>query len=131
VVFLLDTNSVSDLIRNPRGNVAARIAEVGEHNVCTSIIVAAELRYGVAKRGGRRFAGRVEEVLTACGVVALETPVDTTYGRLRADLERRGQPIGGNDLWIAAHALTLRHTLVTANEREFARVPRLKCVNWL
>ena len=131
MAFLLDTNIVSDLIRNPQGSSAARLAEVGEQNVCTSIIVAAELRYGVAKRGGRRFARKVEEVLATCEVVALGAPVDTIYGRLRADLERRGQPIAGNDLLIAAHALALGHTLVTANQREFARVPGLKCENWL
>ena len=129
--YLLDTNVVSALVRDPRGPVTARITEVGETNVCTTVIVAAELSYGAAKKGSRRLADQLEAVLTALDVLPLEPPVDTTYGELRARLERAGRPIGGNDLLIAAHALTLEHTLVTANEREFARVTGLGVENWL
>ena len=99
--------------------------------VCTSIVVAAELRYGAAKKGSARLTAQLEAVLQALPVVPLESFSDATYGRLRARLEKDGQPIGGNDLLIAAHAVTLGHTLVTDNEREFARVTDLKCENWL
>lgn len=131
VVYLLDTNVVSDLVRAPRGRAADRVRIVGDAAVCTSIVVAAELRYGAAKRGSARLTAQLEAVLQALPVVALEPPTDATYGRLRAELEGAGQPIGGNDLLIAAHAVTLGHTLVTDNEREFARVPGLRCENWL
>ena len=129
--YLLDTNIVSDLVRNPQGRVSSRIREVGEDRVCTSIIVSAELRYGAVKRGSRRLAGQLEAVLSALEVLPLEAPTDTVYAGLRAFLEQAGRPIGGNDLLIAAQALALRHTIVTDNEREFSRIETLACENWL
>lgn len=129
--YLLDTNIVSDLVRNPQGQVTERIRELGEEQVCTSVIVAAELRYGVAKKGSARLAAQLEAVLRVLDVLAFEPPADTTYGVLRTRLERVGQPIGANDLLIAAHAVALGHTIVTDNEREFSRVESLSCENWL
>jgi tRNA(fMet)-specific endonuclease VapC len=129
--YLLDTNIVSDLVRRPQGQTAQRIRDVGEAQVCTSIIVAAELRYGAAKRGALRLSAQLEAVLGALDVLPLEPPADVAYGRLRADLERIGRPVGGNDLLIAAHAIALGHTIVTDNEREFARIEGLACENWL
>jgi tRNA(fMet)-specific endonuclease VapC len=131
VRFLLDTNIVSDLVRHPRGRIADRIAEVGEQHICTSIIVAAELRYGAAKKGSSRLTAQLEAVLAAVDVLALEAPADTVYGELRAQLERAGQSIGANDLLIAAHARALGHTVVTDNEREFSRIDDLRVENWL
>jgi tRNA(fMet)-specific endonuclease VapC len=129
--FLLDTNVVSDLVRHPRGMIFDRISEVGEEDVCTSIIVAAELRYGSAKKNSSRLAAQLEAVLGAIEVLPLEAPVDAVYGVIRASLERTGQPIGGNDLLIAAHALALGLTVVTDNEREFSRIDNLRVENWL
>ncbi len=129
--YLLDTNILADLVRNPQGRVAERIREVGETEVCTSIIVAAELRYGAAKKGSPRLYAQVEAILGALDVLPFEAPADAAYGRLRARLERAGQPIGANDLLIAAHTLALGHALVTANEREFARIDDLRRENWL
>ncbi|HYA79661.1 MAG TPA: type II toxin-antitoxin system VapC family toxin [Methylocystis sp.] len=129
--YLLDTNILSNLIRNPRGAVLSNIARVGEMNVCTSIVVAAELRYGCAKNGSKRLLEAVEKVLGELDVLALEAPADLEYGRLRAQLEHEGRPIGGNDLLIAAHALAVDATIVTANVAEFARVEGLRVENWL
>lgn len=129
--YLLDTNIVSDLIRNPQGRVAQHVRRVGEARVCTSIIVAAELRCGAAKKRSPRLTAQLQAVLGAIEVLALEAPVDATYGQLRAQLEITGKPVGGNDLLIAAQALALGYTIVTDNEREFARVPKLACENWL
>jgi tRNA(fMet)-specific endonuclease VapC len=129
--FLLDTNIVSELMRHPHGRIADRIAKVGEQHVCTSIIVAAELRYGVARKDSLRLTKQLESVLSAVDVLALESPIDTIYGELRARLERVGQTIGANDLLIAAHALALGHTVVTDNEREFSRINDLRVENWL
>ncbi len=70
-------------------------------------------------------------MLGALDVVPFEAPADPTYGLLRARLEKAGQPIGGNDLLIAAQAVALGHTIVTNNEREFARIEDLACENWL
>jgi tRNA(fMet)-specific endonuclease VapC len=129
--FLLDTNIVSDLVRHPQGRIARRIAEIGEQHVCTSIIVAAELRYGAAKKASLRLSAQLEAVLGAVDVLALEAPADVIYGELRARLEKAGQPIGANDLLIAAQALALGHTIVTDNEREFSRIGDLPVENWL
>jgi tRNA(fMet)-specific endonuclease VapC len=129
--FLLDTNIVSDLVRNPQGRVADRIREFGEAQVCTSIIVAAELRYGAAKKGSAALTRQVEAVLGALDVLPLEAPADTTYGLIRARLDRIGRPVGGNDLLIAAHAIAHGCTIVTDNTGEFARIDGIVCENWL
>jgi tRNA(fMet)-specific endonuclease VapC len=129
--YLLDTNIVSDLVRNPHGRITHRIRKVGEAQVCTSIIVAAELRYGSAKKGSPRLAAQLEAVLAALEVLPFEAPADTTYGLIRSRLEKGGKPIGANDLLIAAHVIALGHVLVTDNEREFARVDGLRYENWL
>jgi tRNA(fMet)-specific endonuclease VapC len=129
--YLLDTNILSDLIRNPQGRVAEQIRKLGEAEVCTSIVVAGELRYGAAKRGALGLSSRLEAVLGVLEVLALESPVDAVYGAIRTQLERAGTPIGGNDLLIAAHAKSLGFTVVTDNEREFSRVEGLVCANWL
>jgi tRNA(fMet)-specific endonuclease VapC len=129
--FLLDTNIVSDIVRHPRGKIANRISEVGEGDVCTSIIVAAELRYGATKKNSPRLTAQLEAVLGALVVLALEAPAELRYGKIRASLERKGRPIGANDLLIAAHAQSLDLTLVTDNEREFSRVDGLRIENWL
>src|SRR6202167_5065507 len=129
--YLLDTNIVSDLVRDPQGRVAQQIRKVGEAQVCTSIIVAAELRYGAAKKGSPRLSAQLEAVLGALEVLPFEPPVDAAYGSLRARLEQAGPPIGANDLLIAAHALALGYTIITDNEREFARVEDLQRQNWL
>jgi tRNA(fMet)-specific endonuclease VapC len=128
---MLDTNIISDLIRNPRGKAAKRIARVGEDNICTSIIVAAELRYGCAKSGSRRLLKAVEDLLGEINVLAFDVPADANYGEIRAELETAGKPIGGNDLLIAAHAYAIGAAVVTANTGEFKRIRGLKVENWL
>jgi tRNA(fMet)-specific endonuclease VapC len=129
--YLLDTNIISALVREPRGVIAERIREVGEANVCTSIIVAAELRYGAAKKNSPRLSAQLELVIDALEVLPFEAPADSSYGAIRAQLERAGKLIGGNDLLIAAQAFAGGYTFVTDNQREFARVEGLRVENWL
>ena len=129
--YLLDTNIVSDLVRHPQGQVAQRIRKVGEAQVCTSIIVAAELRYGAAKKRSPRLSAQLEAVLGALEVLPFETPADAVYGLLRTELEQTGKPIGANGLLFAAQAIALGYTIVTDNEGEFARVKNLQRENWL
>jgi len=129
--YLLDTNIVSDLVRNPQGKVAQHIRKVGEAQVCTSIIVAAELRYGATKKGSPRLLAQLEAVLGALEVLPFEVPADAAYGLLRTRLEQVGRPIGANDLLIAAQTLSLGYTIVTDNDREFAHVEDLRRENWL
>ena len=129
--YLLDTNILSDLIRYPQGPVSEHLAKVGENTICTSIIVAAELRFGAAKSESKKLADRVDLILSAIQIVPLETTADREYGKLRNYLARKGTPIGPNDMLIAAHALETGLTLVTVNLKEFARVPGLNVENWL
>lgn len=129
--YLLDTNIISDLIRNPSGATARHIEQVEAKDIFTSIIVAAELRYGCAKKGSVKLTEKVENLLATITVIPLETPVDTEYGRIRAELEAAGQTIGMNDLLIASQACTLGLTLVTDNLREFSRIGGLKVETWL
>jgi len=120
--YLLDTNIVSDLVRNPQGRAAEHIRRVGEAQVCTSIIVAAELRYGAAKRGSPRLARQLEAVLKVLDILPFTAPADTIYGEIRTRLDGIGRRIGSNDLLIAAQTLALGYTIVTDNEAEFARI---------
>ena len=128
--YLLDTNVVSQLVRRPGGELARRIAALEPGSVAISVVVAAELRYGVHRRGSARLAEKLEAVLSAIDVLPLEEPADQHYGAIRNDLERIGRPIGSNDLFIAAHARALGATLVTNNLGEFRRVPDLSVEDW-
>jgi tRNA(fMet)-specific endonuclease VapC len=129
--YLLDTNIVSDLVRRPQGRIAEHVRKVGEAQVCTSIIVAAELRYGATKKGSERLAAQLETVLGALDVLPFEAPADAAYALIRTQLDEAGAPIGGADLLIAAQALALGLTVVTDNEGEFARIDGLPHENWL
>jgi tRNA(fMet)-specific endonuclease VapC len=129
--FLLDTNILSDLVRHPQGRIAERLIQKGEGSVCTSIIVASELRCGAAKCRSPRLTAQLEAVLSALDVLPFEEPADRRYGELRDHLERQGTPIGPNDMLIAAHALALGLAVVTDKVREFSRVPGLYLENWL
>jgi tRNA(fMet)-specific endonuclease VapC len=128
---LLDTNIVSDLIRNPQGKVAQHIRRFGEAQVCTSIMVAAELRYEADKKGSPKLSSQLALVLGALEILPLETPADAENGAVRTQLERAGTPIGANDLLIAAQALALGYTVVSDNDKEFSRIKDLRCENCL
>ena len=130
-IYLLDTNIVSELIKNPFGIVRARIDHVGADNVFMSVIVAGELQIGVINRGSQRLRERVYEAFTYIPVWPLPINVSEFYGPLRYDLNQRGLPISANDMWIAAHALAEDAVLVTNNIREFSRIANLKVENWM
>ncbi|MBD3896061.1 type II toxin-antitoxin system VapC family toxin [Halomonas sp. ML-15] len=129
--YLLDTNILSALVCEPQGRVARRIAEVGEETVCTSVIVAAELRFGALKLASTRLTRQVGRILAALPVLPFEPPMDQHYARLRVQLFSAGTPIGPNDMLIAAQALALPCRVVTANVGEFQRVAGLAVENWL
>jgi tRNA(fMet)-specific endonuclease VapC len=129
--YLLDTNILSNLIRDPGGRIAQRISEKGETSVCTSIVVACELRFGAEKQQSASLQARVEELLKVLEVLPMDVNTDFHYAEIRARLESAGTPIGPNDLLIAAHARSLNLILVSANFREFTRVPGLAVENWL
>ena len=129
--YLLDTNVLSAVVKRPRRELARRIAAMNREEYCTSIVVACELRYGVRKKGSQGLVAKIEQLLASIDVLPLKAGVGHHYAEMRIALERIGQPIGHNDLLIAAHARALGLTLVTDNTREFSRVPSLAVENWL
>ena len=118
-------------MKHPSGKISQRIAEVGEARICTSIVVAFELRFGAEKNGSLRLKQQVDQILELIAVLPLESPIEFHYAEIRAYLEQEGMPIGANDLLIAAHGLALNLTVVTANVREFSRLPNVVVENWL
>jgi tRNA(fMet)-specific endonuclease VapC len=129
--YMLGTNIVSDLVRNPAGKAAAQLRTLGDAGLAVSIITAAELRFGAAKSGSTRLTSRVAAILDTLDVLPFDVPADAEYAAIRMKLEAAGRPIGPNDLLIAAHARSLGATIVTANADEFDRVSGLAVENWL
>jgi tRNA(fMet)-specific endonuclease VapC len=130
-LYLLDTNILTDLIKHPDGPVRKRIAEVGEENICTSIVVACALRFGARKKNAPALTKRIEQLLQTIEVLPLAEDVDRTYAKVRTALEKKGRSIGANDLLIGAHALNERCVWVTHNGSEFAPIAGLKIDDWL
>ena len=112
--YLLDTNIISEMVRNPQGKLKNIIAEKGEDSVCTSIIVSSELRFGAEKKGSERLRFQLEAILSTIEILPFQEPADIHYANLRTTLEKKGTPIGPNDLLIAAHTASLGLVLVTA-----------------
>lgn len=127
---MLDTNALSELVRNPQGPLAQKLNALDPDSVCTSIVAACELRFGAQRKGSALLTQRVEQLLDALTVLPLDTPADEHYADIRASLERSGTPIGSHDLFIAAHARSRGMTLFTRNLREFQRVPGLTVEDW-
>jgi len=129
--FLLDTNICIYIRRKKPEDVLRRFRLLKHGEAALSVITFGELIYGAEKSAQRAVALELlRELADVLPVLGLPTTTSETYGTMRADLERRGQMIGNNDLWIAAHAKTAGMTLVTDNEREFRRVRGLKVENW-
>ncbi len=130
LAWMLDTNTLSDLIKNPRGSVARRLSGLDPDSLCTSIVVACELRFGAQRKASPLLTSKVDDLLSALPVLALDGEVDRHYADIRLALERAGTPIGSHDLFIAAHARSLGLVVVTHKLREFQRVPGLRVEDW-
>ena len=130
-MILLDTNICIHVInaKPPAVLELFRQHRMGEIGLCS--VVAAELAYGVAKSGSARNRQALEMFLAPLIILPFDEAALWAYGDLRAELERKGTPIGALDTMIAAHALSQQSTLVTNNIREFARVPGLALENWV
>lgn len=133
-LYLLDTNVISDMMRNPTGTAAQHAllvsANQADSKVCTSVVVQCELLFGLRRRTHPRWATQYQRVMESIDVLGLDSTAATHYAELRTFLEQAGTPIGANDTLIAAHALALGATLVSG-DAEFARVPGLQVKNWL
>ncbi len=129
--YLLDTNICVYVIRGRRREVVARFLQHDASDLFVSSVTTAELYFGMEKSDRReRNLETLETFLSPLVVTPFDQAAARRYGELRADLERRGLPIGPLDTLIAAHALSLGAVLVTNNVREFARVPGLRVENW-
>lgn len=128
--YLIDTDVLWRVIRDPHGEIAARLLALDEANVATSVIVACELRYGAEKKRNASLSERVEALLGSLPVLALEPAVDRVYGGLRRQLESTGTLVGAHHLLIAAHAVTTGRTLITRNGHELSRVPTVALETW-
>ena len=128
--YLLDTNIISAIVRKPDGRAGRMFAQTARGDVGTSIIAAAELRYGYVKIASRRWEQVIETILGAMTIVAWDSPADMAYARLRTESERQGVTVGQNDMLIAAQASALGATLVS-DDRIFPRIAGLQVENWL
>ena len=132
MLYLLDTDTLIYILKRRPPDVAARFEKMSPEDVAISMISMAELMFGAEKSGSPARARRaVEKIAEVLRVLPLDEGAARVYGKLREQLEKRGTPIDALDTLIAAHALSLRATLVTNNTREFARVPGLQVENWV
>jgi tRNA(fMet)-specific endonuclease VapC len=129
--YLLDTNIISDLMRNPEGKVAGKIAEIGEKNIFTSVIAIGEVRYGIEKRGSKRHAAALKLILPFINPEPWKAPADRHYATIRLTIEAMGLPVGQLDMFLGAQALASSAVFVTANEKHFRHMPGLMVENWL
>ncbi len=130
MIRMLDTNICSYLLRDRPRSVLERFADLPISQIAISAVVAAELRFGVAKRRSSVLHDALEAFLSGMRMLPWPVSASTHYAALRAQLELRGTPIGGMDMLIAAHALAENAVLVSNNTREFERVPELRLENW-
>ncbi len=134
--LMLDTNIISDMMRHLQGPAAQRAIAMsstesgGKRGLCTSVIVQCELEFGLARQPNPRLQTAYDAVMQTVDVLPLTKDIVSRYAALRSHLQAAGTPIGANDLLIAAHALALNATLVSA-DADFLRVPGLQLENWL
>jgi tRNA(fMet)-specific endonuclease VapC len=129
--FLLDTNICIYIRKKRPVEVLARFEKLKAGEAALSVITYGELLYGAARSQQRKLAlALLNDLVSFLPVLALPEDAAREYGEIRAGLESKGETIGGNDLWIAAHAKVLGLVLVTNNDREFKRVSGLKVQNW-
>ena len=129
-MYLLDTNIISEIAKNPDGIAARRFAALPGDDLCTSIVVAAEVRFGFENGVSERTRKAMTAVLDALRILNLEPPIDRVYADTRAAMSRVGKAVTPNDMFIAAHALAIGATIVT-DDQAFRFVPGLKVENWL
>ena len=131
-MYMLDTNICIYLIKQQPESVRKKFESLAIGAVSMSLITYGELKYGAFRSNNSSKAIAVLEQLTSyIPVLSMHQDVASEYAEIRADLANTGTPIGNNDLWIAAHARSSRHTLVTNNLKEFKRVTGLEVENWV
>jgi tRNA(fMet)-specific endonuclease VapC len=131
MIYLLDTNICIYIIKKKPVNVLERFKELSLGSVGVSTITLAELEYGIRKSASpEKNLEALNQFLVPLDILSFDYEATIAYGKIRAELEKKGTPIGPLDTLIAAHALSLNLTLVTNNEKEFNRIVALKVENW-
>lgn len=129
--YLLDTDTFSAIVKGQNPTILRRLETLNVGQAALSAVTRGEIAYGVRHMLPKpRTLQRINALLESFPTLELSAEVAHQYGELRAHLRTRGTPIGPNDLWIAAHALTNQYTLVTNNVGEFSRIPGIKLENW-
>ncbi len=129
--YLLDTNICIYIRQKRPETLLRRFEKLRPGEAAISVITHGELLYGAEKSVHRgRALERLQELVVLLPALALPESAAEKYGKIRAELESKGEMIGNNDLWIAAHALASGLIVVTNNDEEFRRVRGLKIQNW-
>jgi len=130
--YLLDTNICIYIRQKRPDEVLRRFRKLRPGEAVLSVITYGELIYGAEKsQHAKKTKEMLSDLIYLIPAIVLTDDVSEHYGHIRASLEKKGKPIGNNDLWIAAHASALGVSLVTNNIKEFSRVPHLKTENWV
>ncbi len=131
-MYMLDTNICIYILKKRPLTVFKRFENLDVDDLCISIVTYAELQYGVEKSIKKRENKIiVNELVSRLLILSWDEGAAMEYGKIRAYLDRKGNPIGNMDLLIASHAKSNRHTLVTNNLKEFKKIPQLKLENWV
>jgi tRNA(fMet)-specific endonuclease VapC len=129
---MLDTNICIYILKKRPSSLLDKLNIVQKKGVCISAVTYAELQYGVERSSSKKLNQRIiDDFVSHLKVLPWDMDSAKLYGKIRRDLEKKGSPIGNMDLLIAAHAVSLKHTLVSNNLKEFKRVQNLKCENWV
>ena len=129
--YMFDTDICIYAMKGRSAILAERLPQLAEGDACISVVAYGELLVGAEKSiAKQKMLDGVKRMVDILAVMPLDEDVAGDYARIRSHLERKGTPIGANDLWIGAHALALGLTLITNNDREFKRIPKLKVENW-
>ncbi|MBI5185284.1 MAG: type II toxin-antitoxin system VapC family toxin [Nitrospinae bacterium] len=132
MMLMLDTNICIYILRKKPPSVYKKLARSPMEDICLSSITLAELRYGVAKSGSKTSNRAVlDSFLEHLAVLPWDAKAADYYGEIRAVLEKNGNIIGNMDMLIAAHACSIKATLITNNMNEFSRIPGLRVKNWV
>lgn len=130
--YMLDTNICIYIIKKQPESVIKKLSLQNSEDICISAITLSELMYGVEKSlYPAKNKQALLSFLSTIKVLDFDNKASFSYGKIRAELEKQGMPIGSSDYFIAAHALSEGMTLVTNNTKEFKRVPDLKLENWV
>jgi tRNA(fMet)-specific endonuclease VapC len=131
-LYMLDTDTCSYIIRERPASVLKRFRQLAMEQICVSVVTYAELLYGVERSSSKRINRPiVDDFVRHLDVIAWDEAAAEQYGKIRADLEARGEPVGAMDMMIAAHAKSIKAVLITNNQKHFARIKRLMAENWV